>query len=66
MSPLWAISKYLFHHGDADVGVYSWRGKEITVEAESEQDIWIDGELGGKTPFTATAIPQAMEIIVPA
>ena len=66
LKPLRAISKYLFHReNDANLGVYSWKGKEITIEADTEQDVWIDGELGGKTPFTTTVVPQALEIVVP-
>ncbi|HBX70797.1 MAG TPA: hypothetical protein DEH25_15810 [Chloroflexi bacterium] len=71
MKPLRAISKYIFHHGDAEgntphLGVYSWKGKEITIEADTEQDVWIDGELGGKTPITINIMPQALEIVIPA
>jgi diacylglycerol kinase family enzyme len=70
LKPLRAISKYLFRHSNEEntpnLGVYAWRGKEITIEAASEQDVWIDGEMGGKTPFTVTVVPQALEIVVPA
>lgn len=65
VQPLRAISHYIFHHGDSQAGVYNWRGKEITLESDPIQDVWIDGELGGKTPFTVTAMPQALEIVVP-
>ena len=65
LQPLRAISHYIFHHGNAQAGVYAWRGKEITLEADPIQDVWIDGELGGVTPFTVTAMPQALEIVVP-
>ena len=66
LQPLRAVSKHLFNHEGSDAGVYYWRGKEITLEADPVQDVWIDGELGGQTPFTASAIPQALEIVVPA
>ena len=66
LKPLRAISKHLFNHGGSDAGVYHWRGKEITLEANPVQDVWIDGELGGKTPFSVKALPQALEIVVPA
>jgi len=69
LKPLRAISKYLLHRGDGEnipgLGVYSWQGKEITIEADSEQDVWIDGEMGGLTPFTTSVVPQALEIVVP-
>ena len=66
MKPLRAVSQYIFNHEGADTGVYHWRGKEITIEANPVQDVWIDGELGGQTPFTASAMPQALEIVTPA
>lgn len=66
IQPLRAVSHYLFNQGDSPAGVYHWRGKEITLEADPPQDVWIDGELGGKTPFTCVAIPNAIEIVVPA
>jgi YegS/Rv2252/BmrU family lipid kinase len=66
VKPLRAISKYIFHHQGSDAGVYHWRGKEISLTADPIQDVWIDGELGGQTPFTLTALPEALEIVVPA
>jgi diacylglycerol kinase (ATP) len=66
VQPLRAVSHHLFHIGDSPAGIYHWRGKEITLEADPAQDVWIDGETGGQTPFTTTAIPQALEIVVPA
>lgn len=66
MKPLRAIYHHVFHRGDSQYGVYNWRGKEITLEADPIQDVWVDGEMGGKTPFTVTAMPQALEIVVPA
>ena len=66
VKPLRAISKYIFKQEGSDAGVYHWRGKEIALESDPLQDVWIDGELGGKTPFTVSAMPQALEIVVPA
>jgi diacylglycerol kinase family enzyme len=68
MKPLRAVSKHVFHHegSDEEIGVYHWRGKEITIESDPIQDVWIDGELGGQTPFSLSALPQALEIVVPA
>jgi diacylglycerol kinase family enzyme len=65
IQPLKAVTHHLFHYGESEAGVYHWRGKEITLEADPPQDVWIDGEIDGKTPFTTTAIPQALEIVVP-
>jgi YegS/Rv2252/BmrU family lipid kinase len=67
MKALRAVSQHIFRHqeSDQDIGVYHWQGKEIKVESNPRQDVWIDGELGGKTPFTVTAMPQALDIVVP-
>jgi len=64
--PFRAVSKHIFHHEGSDGGIYHWRGKEITLEADPVQDVWIDGELDGKTPIMVEAMPQAHEIVVPA
>jgi len=66
IQPLRAISHLLVHAGESQAGVYHWRGKEITLEADPPQDVWIDGEIDGKTPFTASVLPHALEIVVPA
>lgn len=68
LKPFRAVSKHIYKHegSDEDVGVYHWRGKEITIESDPIQDVWIDGELGGQTPITVSAVPQALEIVVPA
>lgn len=65
VQPLRAISHYLFHIGESQAGIYHWRGKEITLEAETPQEVWVDGEVGGFTPFTTSVIPQALEIVIP-
>ena len=67
LKPLRAISKHIYRYqgADAGAGVYHWRGKEISLEADPIQDVWIDGEPGGQTPFTVSAMPQALEIVVP-
>jgi YegS/Rv2252/BmrU family lipid kinase len=66
IQPLRAISHHLFGSGESQAGVYHWRGKEITLEADPSQDVWIDGEIDGQTPFTTRVLPQALEIVVPA
>jgi YegS/Rv2252/BmrU family lipid kinase len=68
VQPVRAISKHIFRHDGSDegAGVYHWRGKEIILEAEPIQDVWLDGELGGQTPITVSVIPKALEIVVPA
>ena len=66
IQPLRAVSHHLFHIGESQAGIYHWRGREITLEADPIQDVWIDGESDGQTPFTTTVVPQALEIVVPA
>jgi len=66
IQPIEAISHHLFKVGGSEAGIYHWSGKEITIEADPPQDVWVDGEIDGKTPITAVAIPQALEIVVPA
>lgn len=46
-------------------GYHYWRGREIVLEADPPQTIWIDGELLGPTPITITAVPAAVSIVVP-
>jgi diacylglycerol kinase (ATP) len=65
IKPLRAVSRHLFKIGDSQAGIYHWQGKEITLEADIPQDMWIDGEADGQTPFTTTVIPQALEVVVP-
>jgi diacylglycerol kinase family enzyme len=63
--PLLSIPKQLLHAGDSQLKIYHWQGREITLEAKPSQDVWIDGEIGGETPFSTSIIPQALEIVVP-
>jgi diacylglycerol kinase family enzyme len=51
--------------GKSKVNVHHRQAKEIVVESDPPQTVWIDGEAHGETPFTATVIPQAISIVVP-
>jgi undecaprenyl-diphosphatase len=42
------------------------RGHEIRVVSDPVHPVQLDGEPGGETPFTATVVPQAIRIMVPA
>jgi YegS/Rv2252/BmrU family lipid kinase len=42
------------------------RGREVRVETDPVQPVQLDGEPGGSTPFTATVVPRAIQILVPA
>jgi len=46
-------------------GLYYWRGREITIEAEPEQAIWMDGEYHGSSPVTAQIVPGALAVVAP-
>ncbi len=63
--PLRALSQQLFHMGESQFRIFHWRGKEIALEADPPQEVWIDGEIGGLTPFTTNVMPQVLEIVVP-
>jgi diacylglycerol kinase (ATP) len=65
IQPLRALSHHFFDSGESQAGVYHWQGKEITLEADPPQDVWIDGDIDGKTPFTTKVIPEALEFVVP-
>jgi diacylglycerol kinase family enzyme len=41
------------------------QGKEIRVETEPIEPVQLDGEPGGETPFTATVVPGALDVMVP-
>jgi len=41
------------------------RGAEVTVEAFPPQPVEFDGDGAGRTPFTATVVPGAVEVVVP-
>jgi diacylglycerol kinase (ATP) len=46
-------------------GLHMWHGKEIVMEADPPQTIWVDGELLGATPLTVSCIPGALQIVAP-
>jgi diacylglycerol kinase (ATP) len=41
------------------------RGREVRVETDPVQPVQLDGEPGGETPFTASVIPGAIQILIP-
>jgi YegS/Rv2252/BmrU family lipid kinase len=60
-----AIARYALSEGKDKTDIHHWQGKEIVIEADPPQPVWIDGEPYGDTPFTATVIPQAIQVVVP-
>lgn len=63
--PLISLPKQILRTEDSRFKIYHWQGSEITLDAIPSQDVWIDGEIGGETPFVTSVIPQALEIVVP-
>jgi diacylglycerol kinase family enzyme len=43
-----------------------WQAREVSVASDPPQTVHVDGEVLGKTPFTARILPQALKVIVPA
>lgn len=41
------------------------RGREVRVETDQVQPVQLDGEPGGLTPFTATIVPGAIQVLAP-
>jgi diacylglycerol kinase family enzyme len=58
------FASYELNVGRAKAHVHHWQAREIAVEADPPQTVWIDGEAHGQTPFTATVIPQAVAVVV--
>ncbi|MGH7702549.1 MAG: diacylglycerol/lipid kinase family protein [Gemmatimonadales bacterium] len=49
-----------------DLGAITYaRGREVRVETDQVQPVQLDGEPGGLTPFTATIVPGAIQVLVP-
>lgn len=55
----------LLEQRDTEEYLQHWQGREISVHPQAVQDVWLDGEAGGKTPVTAVAAPRALRVIVP-
>ena len=59
------LTHYALHVGHSKVHGYHARGKEVTVETNPSQTVWLDGELSGNTPVIVKVHPGAVKIIVP-
>ena len=46
--------------------VHRIRGAEVRVESDVEQIVQADGDACGTTPFTASIVPGALAVMVPA
>ena len=59
------LTHYALHVGHSKVHGYHAQGKEVTVETNPPQTVWLDGELSGNTPVTIKVHPGAVKIVVP-
>jgi diacylglycerol kinase (ATP) len=41
-----------------------WQARQITIVADPDQPVQVDGEMGGRTPITINVIPQAVRVLV--
>lgn len=46
-------------------GLYHRQVKEITINADPPQPLWLDGEYFGQTPVTIEVVPGAIQVVVP-
>lgn len=60
-----AAQQRMFHLPLRSAALSAWRGRRITLEADTPRTIWTDGELHGKTPVTVEVVPSALPIVVP-
>ncbi|MBE2223030.1 MAG: diacylglycerol kinase family lipid kinase [Anaerolineae bacterium] len=65
ISTLRSATGRFLHVSTNQAGLHYWRGKEIVMEADPPQTIWVDGELLGTTPLTISSVPSALQIVVP-
>ena len=43
---------------------FFWRGREIQIDADPGQPIWMDGEFYGRTPVKVEVFPGAVQVVV--
>jgi YegS/Rv2252/BmrU family lipid kinase len=65
LKPIRKLSRYLLKVGKVEASVHHLQGREITLEANPPQNVWIDGEEYGQTPITAKVLPKALQVVVP-
>ena len=54
-----------FNLDNDKAGMYYWRGREITIDAEKDQPVWTDGEYTGRTPVSMRVIPGGLTVAAP-
>jgi YegS/Rv2252/BmrU family lipid kinase len=65
LKPARNFARKILRVGKAEASVYHLQGREITLEADPIQNVWIDGEEYGQTPITAKVLPKALQVVVP-
>lgn len=55
----------LMHLPTEQASLYAWQAKQVTLEVEPAQAVWMDGEHVGQSPVTATIEPGALRVVVP-
>ena len=60
-----ALASFSLEIGSSKANLHRWQGREIIIDADSPQSIWIDGEFFGPTPQTIAAVPSAIRVVVP-
>jgi len=43
---------------------YFWRGREIQIDTDPDQPVWMDGEFYGHTPVKIEVLPGAVQVVV--
>jgi YegS/Rv2252/BmrU family lipid kinase len=44
---------------------FFWRGREIQIDADPDQAVWMDGEFYGRTPVKVEVLPGAVHVVIP-
>jgi diacylglycerol kinase (ATP) len=63
-SPL-ALASFLLAPKKTSAHLHYWKGRDILVEPEQKQTIWLDGEAAGETPGHFKILPAAISVLVP-
>jgi diacylglycerol kinase (ATP) len=63
-SPL-ALASFLLDPDNAQTHVHYWKGRDIVVEPDHKQTVWLDGEAAGETPCHFKVLPGAVSVLVP-
>lgn len=59
-----AAAERFFEYDTPIAEHFFWRGREIQIDAEPDQPIWMDGEFYGRTPVKVEVLPGAVRVVV--